>query len=207
MDLKTKEFEAQAGLEVNDSASLTSPPPPYTSSTGPQIFDVDYRVWVSDIYIRSLGGALLFTAHREKASTKVEVRGPDGGLIAASKASSMSTKIHVQIFDRMGSEQAFDIRNHGTFGSPEYTSPSFGGQNMTWRGKAMSKNVHYDLTDESGKVYVKFESDHKTKVGKLEIMEAYIGEECLNEIAGTLLTLLVRKLRNMNDSPQYGLVH
>lgn len=82
-------------------------------------------------------------------------------------------------------------------GSPKYTSPAFGGQELTWKNKAMSRKIIYTLIDGSGTAIANFESNPSNQVGKLELTEAIFGEEKLNEVVVTLMALLVRKLKNI----------
>lgn len=204
-DIKHKEFESQTSYESSRDEH-TPPPPPYSKLAGHQVFEVHYNEWKSHIYIRDDRGTQLFTAIRERASPRVEVTDRNGNMVGKSKASSMTTKITVELFNTAGSQQVFELHNHATVGSPRYNSPAFGGQQLTWKNKMLSRKILYDLTDDSGKLYVKFESDPKTKIGRLDVSEECMSEDRLNEIVVTLLSLLVRKLRNANDMPQYGIV-
>ena len=93
-------------------------------------------------------------------------------------------------------ENTFEITNDKILelGSPRYTSPAFDGQRMEWKNKARSKNINYTLIDGQGLALARFESDAKTKIGRLEIVDAVTEDAKTNEIVVTLLTLLVRKL-------------
>ena len=84
-------------------------------------------------------------------------------------------------------------------GSPKYHSPSFDGTDVTWRNKAMSTKIVYDLLDGRGTTYAKFQSNPKTKIGTLELGDV-TDEDCINEIVVTLVSLLARKLRNIEMS-------
>lgn len=96
----------------------------------------------------------------------------------------------------------FEIHNTmGVFGgSPRYTSPAFDGEEVTWKNTAMSSKIIYTLIDGKGRSIARFDSNRKTQIGKLELMDEVSGEEKLNEIAVTLLTLLHRKMRAIEAS-------
>ena len=95
-----------------------------------------------------------------------------------------------------GLDRAFEIHNSRSVlgGSPKYKSPAFGGNEMVWKNKAMSSKIIYDLIGSDGVALAKFQSDPRSKIGKLEIGEI-TGEERINEVVVTLLTLLHRKMR------------
>lgn len=84
-------------------------------------------------------------------------------------------------------------------GSPQYTSPAFGGKRMTMKNKAMSTKINYTLIDEeTGMALAKFESAGMKwgkKVGRLEIAEetSLTGGQ-LDEVVVVMLTLMYRKL-------------
>lgn len=64
----------------------------------------------------------------------------------------------------------------------------------------MSTRIIYTLVDNKGMGVAKFESDPRTQIGKLELTHEAVEEQRLNEIAITLLTLLHRKMRNIEAS-------
>jgi hypothetical protein len=201
IDNNVKELEAQS------SHDEILPPPPYSDVDGLHIFEVHYKDWRSHTYVQDDNGVAIFTGLRESMSSRLEVIDRNGNNVGKSRTSSLSTRIDVELFNTTAPAHTFEIRNHATFGSPRYPSPTFGGQQMTWKNKMMSKKILFDLMDESGKVYAKFESAPKTKIGRLEITGGCFGEDRLKEVVVTLLTLLIRKLRNINDVPQYGIIN
>lgn len=97
------------------------------------------------------------------------------------------------------SGSSFEMHNSAGVlgGSPKFTSPAFEGQEVTWKNKGMSRRIIYTLIDGRGVAVANFESDPKSRIGRLEISGEVVSEEMMNEIVVTLLTLLVRKLKNI----------
>lgn len=176
------------------------PPPAYSTTSGSQTYDVDYRNWRYNILIRDSTGQPLFDAAGHRCSTRLEITDRNNQIIGTSKRSQMSSKIEVSMTSPTPS--AFEMHNSLSImgGSPKYTSPAFGGAEMTWKNDAMSTKIMYTLIDGRGMSIAKFTSNRRTQIGKLELMDDVAGEERLNEVAVTILTLLHRKLRNIQAS-------
>lgn len=85
-------------------------------------------------------------------------------------------------------------------GSPKFDSQAFGGQRMTWKNKAMSSKIVYTLIDERGLALAHFESAGMSwkRMGTLQIVNQVTEEKQVDEIVVTVLTLLYRKLTEMN---------
>lgn len=205
MNTKAKALKAEE--EQLSHSEVLPPPPPYSDINDPHTFEVHYRDWRSHTLVQDDTGVVIFTGQRDSMSSRLHVTDRNGDIVGESRTSSVTTRIDVELFSPTAPPITFEIRNHATFGSPRYPSPAFGGQEMTWKNKMMSKKILYDLTDESGKVYAHFESDSKTKIGRLDITNECFGADRLKEVMVTLLTLLTRKLRNINDVPQYGIIN
>lgn len=171
-------------------------PPPYLDATSSVTFTVDYAGWRRSTTILDPTGQPLYSSHTSSSwSTRVEVSNKQGQLVGSSKSSSLSSKIDVQLTNQAHS---FDIHNSASIfgGSPGYTSPAFGGK-VVWKNKALSNKIIYTLIDDKGMGVAKFESNPRTKIGTLELTHEAVGQQRLDEIVVTLLTLLHRKLRNI----------
>lgn len=175
-------------------------PPPYLDATSSQIYTVDYANWRRSVSILEPTGQPIFTTHSPgPCCTRLEISNNHGQVIGTSKSSNWSSKVDVQI---LHPAQSFEMHNSGSVfgGSPEYTSPAFNSQKVVWKNKAMSRRIIYTLVDSKGQGVARFESDPKSKFGKLELTHEAVEEQRLNEIVVTLMTLLHRKLRNIRSS-------
>lgn len=174
-------------------------PPPYLDATSSVTFTVDYAGWKRSTTILDPTGQPLYASHSSSSwSTRLEISNKQGQLVGASKSSSLSSKIDVQLSNP---SQSFDMHNSASIfgGSPGYTSPAFGGK-VVWKNKAWSNKIIYTLIDDKGMGVARFESNPKTKVGTLELTREAAGQQRLDEIVVTLVTLLHRKLRNIEAS-------
>lgn len=199
MDVEKKEFNTQS------FSNTISPPPPYSNSStsaSAETLDVNYLYWNNSITITDSNNRRLFESHRSRCSSRLEVANQNGQLIGHAKTSRMTSQIDVAMQNTATGESAFEIHNSAGIlgGSPKYTSPAFGGQEMIWKNKAMSRKIIYTLIDGNGMAIANFESDPKYKIGKLEITGEVSTDERLNEVVVTLLVLLVRKLKNIQAS-------
>lgn len=199
MDIEKKEYDTQA------FSNTLSPPPPYTTiftTNGPQSLSVNYGNWNFSIIITDSNGQQLYASHRSRCSSHLEVTNQNAQLIGHSKISRLSSQIDVVMRNTATGESTFEMHNSAGIlgGSPKYTSPAFGGQEVTWKNTGMSRKIIYTFIDGSGVAVARFESDPASKIGKLEITEETVGEERLNEMVVTLLALLVRKLKNIQAS-------
>lgn len=175
-------------------------PPPYLDATSSQTFTVDYAHWRRHISILDPTGQPLFTSHSPSSySTRLEISNNHGQVIGTSRSSNLTSKINVHLTNPA---QSFEIHNSASVfgGSPGYTSPAFNSEKVVWKNKAMSSRIIYTLVDNKGMGVAKFESDPRTQIGKLELTHEAVEEQRLNEIAVTLLTLLHRKMRNIEAS-------
>ena len=197
-----KQYETQI-----PSDPITAPPP-YSSASGSETFDVHYRDWKNNIVVTNSAGQEVFTLNGRSSSVRLEIVNRNKQVIGYSKSSSLSSKIHVEITNATGASRAIEIQNSNCIwgGSPRYTSPAFDGREVTWKNKAMSTKIIYTLIDGRGTAVAKFQSDPWTKIGKLEITDEVTGEDRLNEVAVTLLSLLHRKLKNIQTSEAVALV-
>lgn len=189
-----KEYEVKSF-----SNSLEPPPPPaYSTPHGSQIFDVDYVNWRRSITILDPTGGPLFTSAGHRCKTDLEFTDRNGRVIGTSTRSKLSSRIDVS----MTGQIPFEVHNTvGVLGgSPKYTSPAFDGEEVIWKNTAMSSKIIYTLIDGKGRSIARFESNRKTKIGKLELMDEVAGAERLNEVAVVLLTLLHRKMRAIEAS-------
>ena len=175
-------------------------PPPYLDATSSQTFTVDYAHWRRSIAILDPTGQPLFTTHSSSScSTRLEISNNKGQTIGTSKSSNLSSKIDVQITN---GSHSFEIHNSASVlgGSPGYTSPAFNGEKVVWKNKAWSSKIIYTLVNHEGMGIARFESNPRTQLGKLHFWQEGAVEERMNEIAVTLLTLLHRKMRNIEAS-------
>ena len=172
-------------------------PPPYSSTTGSQTLDVHYRHWGSHVVVTDSAGQELFVSQaRSCTSTRLEILNRNKQLIGTSKCNDFTSKITIQMDTGAGLDRAFEIHNSRSVlgGSPKYKSPAFDGNEMVWKNKAMSSKIIYDLIGSDGVALAKFQSDPRSEIGKLQIGEI-TGEERIDEVVVTLLTLLHRKMR------------
>jgi hypothetical protein len=203
-DADTKRIVPSKG-DVDNSLDTDNlpPPPPYSSISGSQTLSIHYRAWSSHVIVRDSAGNELFTSSVPGAySTHLTFYNRHGKIIGTSKSSTFSSKITVDIVDPVS--QSFEMHNSAGIlgGSPKYMSAAFDGKELTWRNKALSTKIIYELQCAKGKgdkALARFQSDPFTKVGTLEVGDVQ-GEERLNELVVTLLTLLHRKLRNIQIS-------
>lgn len=177
-------------------------PPPYLDSSSVLTLTVDYAAWRRGSTILDPTGQAIFTSHTNGSySTRLEVSNNRGQLIGTSKSSNWSSKIDVNL---PGTGQDFEIHNSGSVfgGSPGYTSPAFNGAKVVWKNKAWSMKIIYTLIEGNGQAVARFESNPKTQLGKLELTSEAVagGDQRMNEIVVTLLTLLQRKLRNIRQA-------
>lgn len=175
-------------------------PPPYLDASSVLTLDVDYAGWRRSTTILDPTGQALFKSHSSSScSTRLEVSNNRGQLVGTSKSSNFSSKIDVNLND---SGNSFEIHNSASIfgGSPGYTSPAFNGGKVVWKNKAWSQKIIYTLIDEKGQGVAKFESNPRTMIGKLELTQEAVGEQRINEVVVTLLTLLHRKLRNIQGA-------
>jgi hypothetical protein len=183
------------------SDSFTTPPP-YSSASGSQTLDVHYRDWKSNIVVTDSAGQEMFSLNGSRSSLRLEIVNRNKQVIGYSKSDSSTSRIDVEINNATGARGAFEIHNSSCIfgGSPQYISPAFDGREVTWKNKAWSSKIIYTLIDGRGMAVAKFQSDPKSKIGKLEITDEVTGEDRLNEVAVTLLTILHRKLRNIQGA-------
>lgn len=172
-------------------------PPAYSTPSGSQTYEVDYGNWNRRITILDLTGQELFTAKGHGCRTELEFTDRNGNPVGTSTRSKISSRIDISMTGNI----PFEIRNTMGFfgGSPKYTSPAFGGE-VTWKNTAMSSKIMYTLIDGKGCAIAKFESNWRTQIGKLELTDEVAGEEKMNEVAVTILTLLHRKLRAIQSA-------
>lgn len=193
MDMK-KEYE----VESFSNSIPSQQPPAYSTTYGSQIYEVDYVGWRRNIVILDPTGRPLFTATGHRCKADMEFADANGRVIGTTTRSKLSSRIDVA----MTGQIPFEIHNTmGVLGgSPKYTSPAFGGEEVIWKNTAMSSKILYTFIDGKGRSIARFESNWKTKIGKLELMDEVQGSEQWNELAVTLLTLLHRKLRAIETS-------
>lgn len=167
--------------------------------SGARVLEVDYAGWRRRITIIDPSTQqVIYTLKGYGWRVPYEITNASGQHIGTTKTSSMTSKITVEMTGKHGEPVAFEIRNDkliGMVGSPQYTSSVFDGQTMTWKNTAMSKNVIYTLIEGKGMALARFESDRKTMIGKLEIVDTELDETRMNEIAVVLLTLVKRKMK------------
>jgi hypothetical protein len=127
-------------------------------------------------------------------------------VVGVGRTSCMRTGVNVSMTGAASGvpQYSFDT-NTGKMlgmGSPKYVSPAFGGQQMTWKNKAMSTKINYTLVGADGMALARFESAGMKwkKVGRLEIVDAVQDQAQVDEIVVTVLTLLYRKLVEMNNT-------
>ena len=170
--------------------------PSMSSVFSTRVLDVDYKYWRKNISITdSATGRRLYSLGVDCRHSLLSAINEYGQAIGSSKVHSWSSRIDVQMTSTKDVSTTFDMRNRGILGgSPYYTSPAFDGQEMTWKNKAMSRKIIYTLIDGQGMALANFESDWKTKIGKLEVLPSITEEERVHEIVVTLLALLYRKL-------------
>lgn len=199
MSIEKNEYNAQA------FSNTIPPPPPYSTlptSDTPQTLAINYGNWSFSITVTDPNGRTLFSSHRTRGSTRLEVTNQNEQTIGYSKRSRISSQIDVVMYNAVTGESAFEMHNSAGIlgGSPKYTSPAFSGHEVTWKNTGMSRKIIYTLIDGSGVAVARFESDPASRIGRLELTGEIIGEERLNEVMVTLLTLLVRKLTNIEAS-------
>lgn len=123
-------------------------------------------------------------------------------VVGTGRTSCMTTSVTVTMTGAAGGAAGSFETHTGKLlgGSPKFNSPAFGGQLMTWKNKALSTKINYTLMGEDGLALAKFESAGMKfkKVGKLEIIDAVQDQAQIDEIVVTVLTLLYRKLVEMN---------
>lgn len=201
MDIEKKEYNTQS---LSFSNTLPPPPPYTTSSTtnGPQTLSVNYLHWNSSILITDQTGQQLYSTHRSRCSSNMEVTNQTGQPIGTSKTSKLTSQIDINMQNTATGESSFEMHNSAGIlgGSPKFTSPAFGGQEMVWKNTAMSRKIIYTLIDGNGNAIAKFESDPKSCIGTLEVTGEMGGQERLDEAVVTLMALLVRKLKNIQAS-------
>lgn len=167
--------------------------------SGNRLLEVHYANWRNSIMIVDPSTQrIIYTLGGRGWRVPYEITDGNGQHIATTRTSSMSSKITVELLGQHGVPANFEIRNDkliGMTGSPQYTSPAFDGQTMTWKNTAMSRSIVYTLVEGRGMALARFESDRKTKIGKLELVDAGLDETKMNEIAVVLLTLLKRKMK------------
>lgn len=178
------------------------PPPSYTyaSSTG-NVYDVHYRSWRSNIFVTQEHSTepLYTLSGRYCLSNRpcTITNNRTGQAIGTSKIHSMSSKIDIDMnLSKSETSHSFEIKNDKLMciGSPRYTSPSFGDV-VTWRNTALSAKIIYTLVGADGMGLARFESNRRTKIGRLEILsEAGMEEGRIEEVMVTLLTILRRKM-------------
>lgn len=184
-------FSSDSKHEKEDS------PPPYLDTSSVMTFEVDYAGWKRYTTIRDPTGQAIFTSHTPSScSTRLQVEDNRGQTIGSSKSSNLSSKIDVNMND---SGKSFDIHNSASIfgGSPGYTSPAFNSAKVVWKNKAWSTKIIYTLIDGNGQAVARFESNWRTQIGKLELTHEAVSEQRINEVVVTLLSLLHRKLRNI----------
>lgn len=193
--------------EIDTNSTYSQPPPSYAyaSSTG-NVYDVHYRNWRSDIWIskeHSTEPLYTLTGKYCLSNRPCEITNSQTGqTIGTTKIHTMSSKIDVDMSSG-SSNESFEIKNDKKLcgiGSPRYTSPAFGDV-VTWRNTAMSSKIIYTLIGADGMGMAKFESNRKTKIGRLEILsEAVLEQGRLEEVMVTLLTILRRKMAAIEAS-------
>lgn len=171
--------------------------PTYNSHQN-RMLDVQYHTWRE--YITVIDPSTQQVVYKLQGSHgRFDIFDAEGQLIGATKTSSLSSKIEVE----MPGQAAFQVKNDkllGMVGSPRYDSPAFGGQTMTWKNTAMSKNIIYTLIEGKGMALARFESNWKLQTGKLEIVDPSLDSTKMNEVMVLLLTLLRRKLKQIQDA-------
>lgn len=175
-----------------------------------QVFDVHYKDWKTNIIISDASsGQQLYALDATKSSDRLAVVDQSGQVIGYSKTHSMSSRADFEIIRTTGDSNIFEMRdNKSMFGSPTFTSSTFGDESMTWKNKSwsMSAKITYTLIDGKAIALAKFESSPKTKVGKLEVIGSVTKKDELNEIAVMILTLLHRKLMGVEKATYVAVV-
>ena len=167
--------------------------------SGP-VLDVDYRTWRRSITVNTPNvNQPLYALQTNGCSRHVTItKGPNDS-IGISKIHTWTNRIEVEIQNEQGN--AFKMGNTKWYGgSPCYYSPAFNGELVTWKNKAMSKKILYTLTDSQGVSFAHFESSPRTQIGRLELADTVTEETKINEIMVTLLTILYRKLQNIQTA-------
>ena len=169
-----------------------------------QIFEVHYANWRHTIMIIDPAtNQITYTLSGNR--THNSITNSQNQNIGTSKTSSMTSKVTVT----MSNNSTFDIHNDKFlgFGSPTYTSPALSGQDVIWKNRARSRQIHYTLIDGSGLALAKFEGDVRTKIGKFEIAPGVgLGQNQIEEVVVVLLTLLRRKMRAIQSANSAAVV-
>lgn len=201
-DARNKEAKADiAGTEFTNDI-----PPDYSSSV--RTMDVFYKNWMSVIVVSAPGMIQpLYTLSASRCGRQLTILDATDQQIGTSTVHSTTSRIDVECRAENGVTNTFEIKNDkGIIGSPRYTSPAFGGQQMTWKNKAMSYKIIYTLVDEQGTKLAYFESAPKSKLGRLELLAQGMENDKINEIMVTLLSLLHRKLQTIWTSNYVAIV-
>ena len=166
------------------------------TSSNTTIMDVHYSNWKQSVVITSSDTSQQLYTMKADDHRNHTITNAGNQTIGSTCIHQWRARIDVRTLSSNGAEHTFEITNDKIFelGSPRYTSLAFDGQKMEWNNKARSKNIIYTLIDGQGLALARFESNPKTKIGRLEIIDAITEEAQTNEIVVTLLTLLVRKL-------------
>lgn len=193
----------------------TAPPPynayqPSLNAYQSRTFDIHYAGWPTNITVTDPSTNQTVCVLRGSGSRgRFEITNAGGQLLGATKTSSMTSKIEVEMGTTYGQQVQFEIKNDklmGMVGSPQYGSPAFGGQTMTWKNTAMSKDIIYTLVEGKGMALAKFQSNRHTQVGTLEIADPSVDDVKMNEIMVVLLTLVRRKLKQIQDATMVAIV-
>lgn len=166
------------------------------SSSNTTVIDVHYSNWKKTIIATASGTDQQLYTTNAKNAREHTITNASNQIIGSACIHQWRARIDVQTLGSNGAMNDFEINNDKILelGSPRYTSPAFDGQRMEWNNKARAKSIIYTLINGQGLALARFESDPKTKIGKLEVTDAVSGEVQINEIVVTLLALLVRKL-------------
>ena len=168
------------------------------TSSNNRVMDVHYSNWKTSIVVTASDPEQPLYTIKASNAREHTITNDSNETIGTAYVHQWRARLDMKTLSSNGVENAFQIQNDGFLGgSPYYTSPAFDGQKMTWNNKARSSKIIYTLIDGQGPALARFESDPKTKIGRLEIVDAVTEYVKTNEILVTLLTLLVRKLQTI----------
>lgn len=177
------------------------------SGHGSRTFEVHYSSWNIDMRVVDPSTSQqLYTLSGNGLGKTLTAINAAGVVVGTGRTSSMSSSVTINLTgaNNGGGGGATFETHTGKFwgGNPSYESPAFGGQKMTWKNKMMSTKISYTLIGEDGLALARFESAGMKwkRVGALEIVDAVQGQEKVDEIVVTVLTLLYRKLVAMNTT-------
>ncbi|ETN37549.1 uncharacterized protein HMPREF1541_07171 [Cyphellophora europaea CBS 101466] len=172
---------------------------------GSRTLEVRYHNWSMNMDVIDLATSQqLYTLHGGSLGGTFTCVNNANVVIGTGQTSLMRSNVTVSMTGAAGGIAGTFQTHTGKLlgGSPKFNSPAFGGQQMTWKNKAMSSKIIYTLLDENGIALARFESAGMKfkKVGKLEIVDAVTDQAQVDEIVVTVLTLLYRKLTEMNST-------